>query len=359
MAGFEPATSTSRTWRANQAALHPEDAPKGGLKRTGPGYGGRVDIVHASDPSALRAKSRAAGLSIGVNIVLLSIKVTVGLLTGAVALLASAIDSLLDLTASLFALFGVRIGARPPDDTHAYGHHKLESFASLAQLMLLFVTVAIIGWEAWDRLRSGAAPTAPLAGVGVILFALVVDLWISKKLATVARQTGGSHSLEADSLHFATDVWSNVAVMIGLVAAQLGFARGDPIAAFVVAVMVFVTAFTLLRDVGGTLTDRAPDAAIVQQLVAVIEEFPGVVDHHTLRARMLGQRIFLDVCVELDPDLTFQRAHDLSHDLCSALREAVPNVADAVIHYEPADHPDHQDQADHAHGFDALATSDD
>ncbi|MDX1509913.1 MAG: cation diffusion facilitator family transporter [Nitriliruptorales bacterium] len=313
---------------------------------------------HPSDPVGLQAKSRAAGLSIGVNVVLLTVKVAVGLITGAVAVLASAIDSLLDLTSSLFALFGVRVGGRPPDDTHAYGHAKFESLASLAQLSMLFITVWFIGFEAWDRLESNTAPNAPVAGIAVIVFALFVDLWISRKLARVAEETGGSHALEADSLHFATDVWSNIAVIIGLIAAQFGFARGDPLAAFVVAALVLVTAVSLLREIGGTLTDRAPDPEVVQQINDVITDFPGVLDHHTLRARMLGQRIFLDVCVELDPDLTFQRAHDLSHELCNALHREVPDIADTVVHYEPAGHPEHQDEAHHAHGFDALATSD-
>lgn len=305
-----------------------------------------------------QAKSRAASVSIGVNVLLLSVKVAVGLLTGAVALLASAIDSLLDLTASLFAFLGVRVGSRPPDDTHAYGHQKFESIASVIQLLMLFVTVGLIAWEAWSRLETGDAPSAPLAGVAVIVFALGVDLWISRYLSRVAEEVGGSHALEADSLHFATDVWSNIAVIAGLVAASFGLQQGDPIAAFVVAGLVLFTAVGLVREVGGTLTDRAPSPEIVDRLREVIEGFSEVRDHHTLRARMVGSHIFLDVCVELDPDLSFQRAHDMSHELNSALRHRIPEVADAVIHYEPAGHPEHQDAAHHAHGFDALSPPD-
>jgi cation diffusion facilitator family transporter len=199
------------------------------------------------------------------------------------------------------------------------------------------------------------APSAPLAGVAVIVFALGVDLWISRYLSRVAEEVGGSHALEADSLHFATDVWSNIAVIAGLGAASFGFSQGDPIAAFVVAALVLVTAVGLVREVGGTLTDRAPDPEVVDRLRDVIEGFPEVLEHHTLRARMVGSRIFLDVCVELDPDLSFQRAHDLSHELNSALRIKIPEVADALIHYEPAGHPAHQDEEHHAHGFDALS----
>lgn len=306
------------------------------------------------DPSDATAKRRAASLSIGVNVVLLTTKAVVGALTGSVALWASAADSLLDLSASSFAYLGVHLGSRPPDESHAYGHEKFESLSSLVQLGLLFVTVGIILAEAWERLTGAPSVQTPLYGVAVIVVSLGVDLWISRRLHAVATETG-SQALAADALHFSTDVWANLAVVGGLVAVALGFPLGDPLAALLVAALVAVTAIGLLRETAGVLTDRAPDEATVARLRATIDAVSEVSGHHTLRARMVGNRIFLDVCVELDPELSFQRAHDLSHELQDRLRHAVPGVSDAVIHFEPAGHPGHQDEAHHAHGFDALA----
>lgn len=310
-----------------------------------------------TDPGDATVKRRTAALSIAVNVVLLALKATVGALTGSVALWASAADSLLDLSASTFAYVGVRIGSRPPDDTHAYGHEKFESLSSLVQLGLLFVTVGIIAAEAWARIRAEPSVETPAYGIAVIIVSLAVDLWISRRLRRVAARTG-SQALLADALHFSTDVWSNVAVLVGLGAVALGFPLGDPIAAFVVAFLVAVTALELLRDTAGVLTDAAPEPDVVRRLEEAIASFPDVHDHHTLRARLVGSRIFLDVCVELDPSLSFQRAHDLSHEMQDALRQAVPTVADAVIHFEPSGHPRAQDDAHHAHGFDALADPD-
>ncbi len=311
-------------------------------------------------PTADQAKRRegAALSSIVVNIGLLALKVVVGYFTGSIALWASAADSFLDLTASSFAYVGVRMGSRPPDDTHAYGHGKFESLSSLVQLGLLFVTVGVIAAEAWDRLRTGGSVATPLAGVAIILVSLVVDIWISRRLRRTAEETGGSEALEADALHFATDVWSNIAVIIGLVAVRFGAPLGDPIAAFVVAILVATTAWHLLRDTTGSLTDKAPEPEVVREIITVMESFDEIEEHHTLRARVVGSRIFLDVCVELDPSLTFARAHDLSHELQDALHTAVPNIADAVIHFEPSGHPHHQDAAHHMHGFDALSMDD-
>lgn len=309
-------------------------------------------------PAEARSKRLAAGASIGVNVFLLTLKVIVGVMTGSIALWASAADSMLDLTASVFAFIGVSVGSRPPDDSHAYGHHKFESLSSVVQLGMLFITVGIIAAEAWGRLFGEPSVTTPLTGVAVILVSLVVDVWISRLLTRTADETGGSHALEADALHFRTDVWSNIAVIVGLLAVRFGFPLGDPIAAFVVAALVAVTAIGLLRETADVLTDRAPDEQTVQTLSRTIAQMPEVHGHHTLRARIAGKRIFLDVCVELDPSLSFAAAHDLSHVLQDRLREAVPGVTDAVIHVEPADHPPHQDREHHAHGYDALLGSD-
>lgn len=307
-----------------------------------------------SDDDA-RRRHGAALSSILVNVVLLAAKVVVGLWTGSIALWASAADSFLDLTASSFAYAGVRIGARPPDRTHAYGHGKFESLSSLVQLGLLFVTVGVIAYEAWQRLIGEPSVRTPLAGVALIAVSLLVDLWISRRLTRVARETGGSEALEADALHFATDVWSNLAVIVGLLAVRFGFPLGDPLAAIAVALLVAVTAWGLLQHTTGSLTDTAPDPDVVARMVAVIESFDEVETYHTLRARRVGSRIFLDLCVELDPTLTFARAHDVSHELQDRLQESVPEIADAVIHFEPAGHPAHQDRAHHDHGFDALS----
>ena len=306
----------------------------------------------------IRRRRGAALVSIGVNVFLLALKSVVGVLTGSLALWASAADSFLDLTASSFAYVGVRVGSRPPDDSHAYGHSKFESLSSLIQLGLLFVTVGVIVSEAWDRFQGAAVVTTPLFGVGVIVVSLAVDLWISRRLSRTAAETGGSQALEADALHFATDVWSNIAVITGLLAVRFGFPLGDPLAAVLVAIFVAVTAIGLLRETTGTLTDRAPDAETVRRMVDAVCGVPEVVEHHTLRARMVGSRIYLDVCVELDPSLSFARAHDVSHEIQDALFQAVPEIADAVIHIEPVGHPAHQDDEHHGHGFDALTLDD-
>lgn len=300
---------------------------------------------------------KAALTSVAVNVGLLTVKSAVALLTGSVALWASAADSLLDLTASGFALLGVTVAARPPDDTHAYGHDKFESMSSLVQLGLLLAAVAGIATASFRRFGGLPTVVLPAAGVAVVVFSLLVDAWVARRLLRAADATGGSQALEADALHFSSDLLSNVAVIVGLVAAGAGYPVADPVAGLVVAAVVTVTAVGLLRRTVRALTDRAPDETVVRRIDEVLTSFDRVHAYHTLRARLVGRRIFLDVCVELDPDLTFRRAHDLAHEMQDALHAAVPAIADAVIHYEPVGHPPHQDRH-HDHGMHALTVED-
>lgn len=299
-------------------------------------------------------RRRVAAVAVAANVALLALKAGAGLVTGSLALLASAADSLIDLIAAGVAYLGVRFGGMEPDHTHAYGHDKFESLSGLVQLAILLVTVLVIVVNAVDRLGNPQAVSRPLIGVPVMVVTMVVAWWLSRRLYRVAGDTGGSQALEADALHLAADVWSYAAVIVGLVAVRLGIPVADPLTAFAVAAWIVISAVPMLRETTGVLLDRAPDQEVITRLQAAIQSMDEVVDHHTLRARLVGKQIFLDVVVELTPELTFREAHEVSHRLQDALRAAEPRVADAVIHCEPADHEPHHDRHHH-HGFDALA----
>jgi ferrous-iron efflux pump FieF len=307
-----------------------------------------MDLVGAPRQTRSRHKQRAAILSVAVNLFLATLKVAVWAATGSLALLASSADSVLDLTASVFAFFGVRATALPPDDEHAYGHEKFEHLSSLVQLMLLFVTTGVIAAEAIRRLVTPGRPTAPWYGFAVIGLALVLDIWIGRRLRRASREVGGSVALDADALHFLGDVLGNIAVLGGLALIALAHVRwADPAAALLVAVFIGRTAFQLGQVTIGALVDRAPDPAVVQRLRETLESFVGVRQVHTLRAREAGGRIFCDVCVELDASLSFGEAHDRTHLMLEAMHRAVPNLDDAVIHAEPVGHPALQDHLHH------------
>src|SRR5689334_14123178 len=207
-------------------------------------------------------KEKVALGSIAASAGLTLAKGVVGFLTGSLAILSEAAHSLIDFFATVMTYFAVRVSGKPADDEHHYGHGKVESITALAETALLFVLAAAVIFEATRRLLgdSGHAIEAGVAAFGVIVVSIVVDFWRARMLNRVAEETS-SEALEADALHFSSDMWSSAAVLVGLAGVALGFPKADAIAALVVAVFVCVAGYRLGRRTIDTLTDTAPEGA--------------------------------------------------------------------------------------------------
>ncbi len=282
-------------------------------------------------------KLRAATVSIVVNVSLLSLKFAVGVATGSLGILAEAAHSLLDLIASGFAYVGVREASMPADEEHPYGHEKYENFSSLIQTALLALTCVWIFYEAGQRLLTGFSlelGNALYYGMVIMVIAVIADLSVSRYLFRNARAFGSS-ALEADAYHFSTDMYSSAAVFAGLVAAKLGYALVDPLAAIAVAVIMLTTSIRLGRKTTRVLVDAAPPKEITTQIAQVIGSNPHVTDYHDLRARQAGSSLFVDVSIHVMPDLSLEEAHRIAHELERAIKNRVPNVKESIIHIEP------------------------
>src|ERR1700680_1690601 len=189
------------------------------------------------------SKAGAALYSVLVNLVLIGAKLLVGLLTGSVAILADAAHSFLDLSASIFAYAGIRTAAKPADEDHAFGHAKAENISSLIQMFLLGATCIAILIESVRRLVVAASVRVAWYSFAVVLAAMVIDIVISRYLQGVSRAHGGSAALEADALHFASDLWASLAVLIGItLVAVFGLQVADPLAGIAVAIIIGTTA---------------------------------------------------------------------------------------------------------------------
>ncbi len=173
---------------------------------------------HAQSPGSIRpaSKAGAALYSVLVNTVLIGAKLLVGLLTGSVAILADAAHSFLDLSASIFAYAGIRTAAKPADEGHAFGHAKAENVSSLIQMFLLGATCIAIVIESVRRLVVPGTVRVAWYSFVVVLAAMVIDIVVSRYLQRVSRAHGGSAALDADALHFASDLWASLAVLIGM-----------------------------------------------------------------------------------------------------------------------------------------------
>lgn len=243
-------------------------------------------------------KEKVAIVSVVASGSLAAVKFTVGVAIGSLALISDALHSLIDLGATLVTWFAVRVADRPPDAEHHYGHGKVESVAALAESALLFLLAGGVAVEAVKRLQTGSELVAfsyiPFAVLGV---EMAVNAWRARALLRVARETK-SEALEADSLHFTSDFFGSIPVIIGLALSAYGYSWGDPVAAIAVAILISVLGFRMARRTLATLVDTAPEGA-ADQVEAAVRKVDGVVEVERVRVRMVGPRYFIDTAVAL------------------------------------------------------------
>ena len=277
--------------------------------------------------------------SVGSAIVLLSLKTFLAASTGSLGVLSEALHSTLDLIAAIITYLSVRVSDRPADADHTYGHGKVENFSAFLETGLLILTAAYIVWEAVQRLFFRQITIRPsVSAIGILGIALGIDLLRSRALARVAREHV-SEALEADALHFSTDVWSTSVVILGLGMAWVGQRTGlswllyaDPIAALGVAAVVIWVAARLGRRTAEALLDTAP-AGLQERVARAVEELDGVLSTERVRVRRAGNRHFVDVTVSIPRVVSFEQVHAISDAVERRVGEIIP--ADVMVHTEP------------------------
>jgi len=295
-------------------------------------------------PDSIRAqrdKQTVALISLLAAVGLTSMKTAVGLLTGSLGILAEAAHSGLDLVAALITFFAVRFAGRPPDSTHLYGHGKMENLSALVETVLLLATCAWIVREATHRLIHHAIEIeVTWWSFGVMLVSILVDFSRSRALDRVARKYN-SQALEADALHFQTDIWSSSVVIGGLLAVKVSdvwpalaiLRNGDALAALGVSALVVWVSLKLGRRTVDALLDRAPEG-MEARIAAAFEAVPGVRNCHNIRIRSSGPILFIDLHVLVDGQQTLTEAHGLTENIEAVIQEIAPQ-ADVTVHPEP------------------------
>jgi cation diffusion facilitator family transporter len=276
---------------------------------------------------------------------LTSVKIIVGVTTASLGILAEAAHSALDLVAALITFLAVRFSARPPDSTHLYGHAKVENLSALFETLLLLVTCAWIIMEALRRLLFAQVPVeVTVWSYAVMLTSIGVDLSRSRILARTARKYS-SQALEADALHFQTDVWTSAVVIFGLICVQAGgplsvrfpalkfLRQADAVAALGVSALVIWTSFRLGRRTIDALLDRAPEG-VEARIAAAVVTVPGVRNCHQVRLRYSGAVLFVDLHVLVDGPQTLAQAHSVADEIESAIHKIAPG-SDVTVHTEP------------------------
>jgi len=274
-------------------------------------------------------KRNAALASISASAALTIAKLIVGLLTGSIGILSEAAHSLIDLGATLITFFAVRISDKPPDRDHPYGHGKIESVAALSETGLLIATSVGIVWEAVRRLIEGSmAVEFSWWAVLVMVLSITIDLIRSRALRAAAKTTK-SPALEADALHFASDILSSAIVLIGLGCVALGYDRADSIAAIGVAGFICVAALRLGRRTIDALIDTAP-AGIAERVQSIARRTPGVVETGRVRSRIAGATLHVDLEAGVSRRLSLDRMDEVRQDVAKRICAALPGTEIAV-----------------------------
>jgi cation diffusion facilitator family transporter len=279
-------------------------------------------------------KLKAASVSIFANTGLLISKIIVAILTGSVGMLAECLHSGFDLVASFLAFIGIKIAQKPDDEKHSFGHEKYESLSSFLQSALIAATAIFVIFEAYHKLKNPGVVENSEIGIILMILTIPVALLVSRYLSKIAKREGGSHALEADSAHFATDVIASVAVLLGLLSVKLGFLQGDAIAAFIVAVIMLYISFHLIRETFYVFMDYSPDPAIMKKIRRSIAKFKEI-RYHKLRARRAGSKIFVDFHIQVRSTMDVVESHELSMKLKRKLMNDFPEIKDVLIHIEP------------------------
>lgn len=285
-----------------------------------------------------REKESVAFSSLAVAVALTSLKAIVGILTNSLGIISEALHSGLDLVAAATTVYAVKTSSKPPDEDHLYGHGKYESFSALVETLLLLATCVWITYEAIQRLFFREAYVeASLAGFLVMGISIVLDFSRSRALYRVAKKYR-SQALEADALHFSTDILSSATVIAGLLFVSLGFRVADPVAALGVVVVVVALSLRLGRRTVVVLLDRAPEG-LAEAIRAEVLKISGVQSCRRVRVRPSGPETFVDLEVFVDHSTSFERVNAIAVEVEHAIRELVPN-ADIVVRTQPVTKPE-------------------
>lgn len=284
--------------------------------------------------STEKEKKTVALGSVLAAIFITGFKLIIGVFTGSLGILSEALHSALDMVAAIITYFSVRVSDKPADKEHNYGHGKVENLSALIETLLLLITCVWIIYEAIHRLTTGKTDIEISAwSYVVVISSILIDFTRSRALSKAAVKHN-SQALEADALHFSTDIWSSAVVLFGLLAYQfLDWHKADSIAALMVAIIVLYVSFRLGKKAIDVLLDKSP-AKTVQIVTNILLNYPEIIQYHGLKARTAGADTFIKVNIHFQPTLSLMEVHKVCDKIEQSIQAAVPRC-EVYIHPEP------------------------
>ncbi len=282
-----------------------------------------------------RKKIAVAKSSLWAALFITIIKVIAAYFSGSLAVLSEVFHSAIDIIACIMTIIFIKFASKPPDNDHHYGHDKGESFSALFQVLILFATSAYIIYEAINRLFLGKQPDLNIGlwTIGVLLITIFIDWRRSRALKKIAKETY-SQALEADALHFSSDILTSSVVILALLLTYFGVNESaDAIGAILVSFIILYLGFNLAVKSFNSLMDKVPEG-LSEKILKETKKVEGVEDVSTYRIRSTGARIFIDMTIFISRIIPFSRAHEITDAVERNIKEIAPN-ADIIIHAEP------------------------
>ena len=299
--------------------------------------GGVVDESSVRSPASMGRESRVRAVLLAILVLNLAVaiaKITLGVVTGSLAISADGVQSVLDAFGNVVALVGVYVASRPPDPNHAYGHHRYETLTSLAIAGLMLLALFGLVQGAWIRLQTGGAPEITGISFLVMLVTLAVNIGVTIWERREGRRLSSSLLL-ADAKHTTSDILVSIAVIGSLVAVTFGVAWADAGITLLIVGAIAWGAWTIVRDATLVLSDAAVEAP--EAIARVVRAVPGVEGTHNIRSRGGEGRVWVDLHIQVDPALAVTTAHDIASEVARVVEEEIGDPADVTVHIEPAD----------------------
>jgi cation diffusion facilitator family transporter len=277
--------------------------------------------------------ARVLWVILGLNLVVAVAKLAYGLRSGAIAISADGLHSLLDASSNVMGLVGIMVARRPPDENHPYGHRKYETFAALGVAAMLFFGCGEIARAAVERLRLPRVPEVTATGFIILGATLAINLfvvWIERRQGRRLQ----SELLLADAAHTQSDVFASLVVAVSFVGAKFHLWWADPVATAFIVALILRSGIGILLSTLSTLSDERRIEP--ERVEAVAMEEPGVLEAHNVRSRGPSDDIHLDLHILVAPETSLAEAHQIGHRVERRLRERWVGLTDVVVHVEPA-----------------------
>lgn len=279
---------------------------------------------------------KATLVGAAANLALVIIKFIGGIVGNSAAMVADAVHSVSDLLTDAIVLFTHKIGQKPRDEDHPYGHGRAETLGTTAVGFFIILAGMGLANEAWNIIQLGSPKIPKVLAAGTAVISIAVNEWLFRYTRRVGEKSN-SPALVANAWHHRSDAISSIAALVGIIGAMVGFPMLDPIAAAMVAFLVMKVGYEITLGGFRDLMDTALSEEQTRDIQVVIDDIPGVIKSHDLRTRRIGGEILMDVHVQVDNDLTVTEGHEVAERVRRRLIKVYPNTQDVLVHIDAYD----------------------